>query len=358
MILHSEVLKENNININDNTQNLKILDGLNNNEKSKNNLIIAYNFDENEIDMKGDKYLENKYKKMLKEKNEFIEALKRENSTLKKENKKSAEFQKNNNQINVGNYNKKEIENVISQLHEKNVEKIFEKCDKLETLLNKLEDTLQKINTNTSILVEVINRNNKIVINENKSNENKNNARTINAKNSKENINNKSIFNENEINENIFNENKNNKNIIGSDINIKNITDGNVIIKNTTNENKINEKNDFIIIYDNDKNIFNEIKLIKQDLKNSELQTIFFNEDGTINLKAFDSNFYQEKIKKILNELKNFLIDPAEYFPMFKFYYLDPIINNTEIKSDEKEILNEKIELVWQEISNIICNQK
>ena len=359
LILYSEILKERKVNVNDNIQNIKPLGDISNNEKNINNKKIVNNLDENEIEMKEIKYKENKSKKILNVKDEFIETFQTEISILKKENKKSVEFQKNNNQINNGNYNEKEIknENIISQLYEKNyLEEIFKKFDKLESsILNKLGDILQKINTNTAILVDAVNKINKSIINENKSNKSKNNTRIINEKYIKEDKNNEGHIDENIINKNFINENTINENKISE----------NKINENIINENIINENNNVIKIDGSKNKISNKKKLTKQIFQRKDLESInismkniFFNKDGTVNSKPFDRESFQDKFKKIYKELQNFNIDPIEYFPLYKFYILDPIINNPKIKAEEKKILNEKINLIWLKISNIINKDK
>ena len=474
--LYSEIIKEKDNSINDNSQNQKKLENINNSEKNINSN-NSYDFGKNEIDIKENEYQDNKYEEieeMLNVKNKYIESLEEEISKLEKENKKLVRYKNNNNQINNDNNNIKNIENSIFQLLEKH-EKIYKKFDELKSvLLNKLGNIIQEINktktiqnNNTAIL-----DNNDNKIKENKDNENKDNGKGIKLSNSTENIINENNINEisneentewesvmignkdngkgikenkinvNIINENIINEvsneenrdwenimieNKNNKkeikenkineNIINEISNEENREWENIIIENKNNKKEIkenkksliaenkkndsfigeNKNNDSIIVKNKNngnkanknkscgniihENTDNKIKNLEDfciitlkdiDMTNypSEkkrqemlekkrkqlspfnkfLKKLFFNEDGTANLKTYEQVFNQKKLRKIFKELEKCYIDPIEYFERYNQYFLQPILNNPEVK----ENLKTKISLFSFEINKKI----
>ena len=327
--LHSKIITEND-SINDKSPNYNQLENKNNNEnnKSKNENNNDNNVVKNEVYMKK---IENqdKCKELLNAKNTLIESLQREISRLKNINKKLVEILGIYNQINVDN--------------------IYNKFDKLEpTILNKAKEMLQEIDKNIKIILNSNNsmsKNNKNSINENEIRENKLNENRNNENKNNENINN---GNNGNVIEKIIDENNNNENI----------TNG-----NKKNENIINE-NERTVINDDDNNkeaIKKEKKKLeilgKNNLQNNifyePLRKIFFNEDGTVNSKPFDSKSFHKNFKEKFKKLKKLNSDLLEYFGKYKFYILDPIIESAEIKSEEIHNLNSLYFIFFQIRSHI-----
>ena len=266
----------------------------------------------------------------MNEKNKEIELLKREITKLKHENEKHENREKN------GNYNKEEIENIISQVLTKFKKKFNEKFDelKLETL-KRFGIILQETSN-----IEVIQNNNNItkkLFADINSSENLNNENNINEiKNNENNI--------NEINDFEFITIKNNNNITnnnsptGNKVNENKKTD---VKKKTLTEKEKKEK---------EKRIKNQEK--QTDIYNYFLHELFFNEDGSVNSKTLELNSkpIHKKMSKIFKDLKNCDIDPFKYFTQYKKWFMLPMINDPKVNSEEKETLKTKITFFSNEI--------
>ena len=333
LTLYSEILKGKNININDNNiqniQNKKTIEDTSKNEKKINckENESYLDFDKNKIGNILNENQNNKYEELLNAKNKEIELLKREISKLKKEDEKYENHEKN------GNYNKEEIENIISQQLNNFEKKINEKFNELKLVaIKNVGLILQEI----SNLDFMSNNNTKNLVPDINSNANLNNENIIN-----EIINNEN--NNNEINDFEFIANENNNNIINN-----NIPTGNKINEN----NKIDVKKKTLTEKEKKEKLKNREKQI--DSYNKLLQELFFTKKGAMNLNKLDLKTIHKKIPKIFTELKNCGVDPFEYFIEYKQYFMMPIINDLKSNSEEKEILKMKITQFSDEIQKYL----